>query len=46
MYFCAQAKQWIANFVAVSSVAQGDQKQRVTPYMHITAMHVHEIVRC
>ena len=34
-----------ANFVALSSVAQGYQ-QRVTPYMYMMALHVHDGLTC
>ena len=33
------------NFVALSPVAQGYQKDRVTPYMHIMAMHMPHMIR-
>eukprot|EP00731_Ephydatia_muelleri_P019566 Em0012g391a len=39
-YLSIKAKQWINDFVALSPVAQGYQKDRVTPYMHIMAMQV------
>ncbi|KAL5503593.1 hypothetical protein EMCRGX_G010566 [Ephydatia muelleri] len=40
----AKAEQWIANFIALSTVSQGYQKASVTPYMHIMAVHVPEMI--
>ncbi|KAL5484383.1 hypothetical protein EMCRGX_G020864 [Ephydatia muelleri] len=44
-YLSIKAKQWIKDFVALSPVAQGYQKDRVTPYMHIMAMHMPHMIR-
>eukprot|EP00731_Ephydatia_muelleri_P019837 Em0012g662a len=37
----AKAEQWIANFIALSTISQ---KANVTPYMHIMAVHVLEMI--
>eukprot|EP00731_Ephydatia_muelleri_P025685 Em0017g768a len=37
-YLTIKAKQWIKDFFALSPVAQGYQKDRVTPYMHIMVL--------
>ena len=39
-----QAKKWIADFVAFSGMSQGYQRSNVTPYMHLMAIHIPEIV--
>lgn len=35
-----KAKEWIETFLSLSSVADGYQKENVTPYMHVLAIHV------
>ena len=40
-----QAKQWINDFVALSSSMEGHQKSCVTPYMHVLAYHVPDMIR-
>lgn len=44
-YLSIKAKQWIKDFLALSPMAQGYQKDRVTPYMHIMAMHMPHMIR-
>lgn len=40
-----KAKTWIETFLSMSPVVQGYQRRNITPYMHILAYHVPEMVR-
>ena len=43
--YCQQAKEWIKSFVSLATVTQGYQKSKVTPYMHVLATHVPDMIR-
>ena len=40
-----KAREWITDFIAFSAELDGHQKSRVTPYMHIMAYHVPEMMK-
>lgn len=45
LFILFKAKTWIETFLSMSSVVQGYQRRNITPYMHILAYHVPEMVR-
>lgn len=44
VHFFIQAKKWIADFIALSRFVDGYQQNNITPYMHLMAAHIPEMI--
>ena len=40
-----KAKGWVKSFTSLKSKCDGYQPENVTPYMHIMALHMPEVIR-
>ena len=44
VHFYIQAKKCIVDFIALSRVVEGYQRNNITPYMHLMAAHIPEMI--